>query len=103
MVKLSERHRYVIQFTSMTQTNEETSYRKAIMIFVKKKISKNLKFQNFNVESMEEDAAEKLLPLSTQQIRIIPSSCVGLLVPCIDGDTLNAVLKLCLRLIRLRN
>ena len=64
------------------------------MIFLKKEISEDLNFQKFNVESMEED------PLSTEQIKTILSLCVGLLVPSIDGDTLNVVLKVCLRLIR---
>ncbi|KAK2707710.1 E3 ubiquitin-protein ligase HUWE1-like [Artemia franciscana] len=98
------RRRYVIQFTAMVQINEETSNRRPVMICLKNKKSEDLQAKTpgdmVNFESMEVDADENLSPLNIEQGLIIVRSCVGLMVPSIDGDTLHAVLRLCLRLTR---
>jgi E3 ubiquitin-protein ligase HUWE1 len=103
------RRRYVIQFTAMVQINEETSNRRPVMICLKNKKSEDLEakapgdmvnFESMEVDEMPTNADEKLSPLNIEQGLIIVRSCVGLMVPSIDGDTLHAVLRLCLRLTR---
>ena len=106
------RRRYLLQFSSMIQVNEETGNRRPIMQALKERPKDGAADEasaaaatedNMDVDETDKDPAGRagmLTGLSSSQTGVLVECCVGLLSIPADADTLHAALRLCLRLTR---
>ncbi|XP_032797159.2 LOW QUALITY PROTEIN: E3 ubiquitin-protein ligase HUWE1 [Daphnia magna] len=104
------RRRYLLQFSSMIQVNEETGNRRPMMLSLKEKPKEAAQDESSSVDenaAMDVDENEKESPkgsplsgLNLDQGSELIKSCVGLLCIPADPDTLHAAMRLCLRLTR---